>query len=211
MIPSGLMPLHHRRLLAYDDFSEADNTNIATKSLDIGGSWVFQRNINSGSGTVISGKAQVAAGSAAVAFYVTTELSLRNVIVSGTLTTNNSTTAAGVALMALSDRVIYSANTAGTFVYGDIIQGAADRLRIVQVLNGVSTVLATNTTVSPAANTTYNCSLVVNDSIVTFITPLGTLTATLNGTFNNTSCGFYVGRVGTEQCSTVDNFRVEAL
>lgn len=209
MIPGGLHSMIGKRLIAYDNFSEADNTVINGKALDVGGTWASFRTINTPTSKVLSGKATVV-GTSAAEFFGCSTFGTPDYIVSGLLTApgGNGAFYGRIGLVARWDGVNYIANSAGSFIYADLCASIA--LRIVKFINGVATILVNDTTKNTIiAGNTYQCSLIVNKDIATFITPNGTISATIpNSAYSR--AGFYLINNETDTPGFVDNFKVEA-
>lgn len=206
MIPGGLLPIHHRRLLAWDDFSEANGTAIIGKSLDIGGTWLEQLTNSTGVLAVNAGRGGLSLNTS-IRIAVCSALDMLDCSVSGGLKTTIS--AEHCSLVAKSNGVVYVANSAGSWIEGRIY--GSGELRIMQALNGVISTLNTVITGTTVFGTSQDCALIINGTSAVFVTPVGAVSATINsGLLNNTRCGFrFANGTGTTGQS-IDNFTVEA-
>lgn len=194
-----------RKILAYDDFSEANGTAIIGKSLDLGGTWQQIRNDNSCTPTVQSGKYTSLVTNGVINCGFLTNYT--DYIVSGSLKVSTLVSA----LIARWDGNSSVLNTSGCWVEGRIQNDSAIKaIRILVFSAGAGTVVASST-VTPSSTTEYKCSLIVSQLRVTFVTPLGTVTTTLPDTFRSyTGCGCSIGTYNAS-VATVDNFKVESI
>lgn len=198
-IPAGLnAACISNRLLAYDDFSEANGTNIVGKALDVGATWGTYR--AGGSLTCQTGKLSVNGGSVVITTEVNTSsviLSLDSIVV-GAFASNY------LGLCYGHNGATWGSATDSS-LYLHLIRGTG--LTLTSKVNNVSTVLFTNSSYSSLATGPYALTLKVIGTTAFF---------TANGIAYSATCpaqqytkhGIICAATNN---SFADNFKVEAL